>query len=657
MADFKSELLGFSKKSLPSPYDTLTSRTVAGGSKYSPDPVATRQSTLAGGLTTALTHIISTDIGETNKVAIGMCGGDVSVCEYHSSIDNIVDIIVYDPDSGDLSGSVYNTETASGDKYVLEKGEKNGNAIHGALFPTYYSDDEFSENYELLKNEAKAGYPDRNYAAQLMGILNDNVYRRMKDSSISTHITLAEPTGKKFALTLIRNAAFTSGTYDPHTTRIGSFEMLSGNTTAAPAAGVVHKSKYTKEDLIDKFIINPTREFTEEEKLMKQSSALDDYYIVSETDLKICNIIQQTTNTNIPFRVFTFRGDAGTGKSAKAKAVANGVGLPIVTYTCSSNTEIFDFIGQVMPDTNKNSVSGACANDELLKKLEALGGISFENIAKVLGLPTMSDIDFDPVMFYEDMTGQTVEVNDSSDGETYIVDGKNIGDFANMKRLAVDSWQQIMSKNFDQIINSVKKANGEDTKFIYTETDFIRAIKYGWVVEIQEPNVILSEGVLVGLNGLLAEGRITLPTGETIERHPDCIIIFTTNVTYNGCRAMNQSVIDRSNKVYDIDAPSVEVMAERAMSMSGNENEEDVLEMAQIVKDIASDMVSTGIDDGVCGMRSLANWALASRFENPYEAFDECVLSKTSMDEESRLSLRKRIDESKFKPVKKKRVI
>lgn len=656
MADFKSEILGFSKKTLPAPYDTLTSRTISGGSKYSPDPVATRQSTLAGGFTTALTHIISTDIGSTNKVAIGLCSSDVTVCEYHSSMDDIIDIIVYDADSGDLSGSVYNTASSSGDKYVLEKGEKNGNAIHGALFPYYYLDEEFAENYELLKKEAAAGYPDRNYAAQLMGILNDNVYRRMKDPSISTSIKLTEPTGKKFALTLIRNAAFAAGTYDPSTVKIGKFEMLSGNSAAPTHSGVVTKSKYTKEDLVDKFLINPERVFTDEEKLMKQSSAIDDFYIVDETDLKICNIIQKTTNTNMPFRVFTFRGDAGTGKSAKAKTISNGIGLPFVTYTCSSNTEIFDFIGQVMPDTNGKSTNSKSANDEIIKKLEALGGISFNNIAKVLGLPALSDIDFDPAMFYEDMTGKTVEIKKTSSGETYSVDGENIGDFNNMKKIAVDSWQQIMEENFNQIIAKIREDKGE-TKFVYTETDFIKAIKYGWVVEIQEPNVILSEGVLVGLNGLLAEGRITLPTGETIERHPDCVIIFTTNVTYNGCRAMNQSVIDRSNKVYDIEAPSVEVMAERAMSISGNENEEDVLEMAQIVKDIASDMVSSGIDDGVCGMRSLANWALAACFEDPYEAFNECVLAKTSFDEDSRASLRKRIDESKFKPVKRRRVI
>ena len=657
MADFISDLLGFGKATLCPPYDTLSSKRVSVGSKYSPDPAATKTSTLAGGLTTALTYIVATDIDKDNKVAIGMCTKDTSVAEYHSSQPDIFDIVSYDSSTGELMANVYNTSSSTGDKYSLGKGEKNGNAIHCAMFPYYMEDDEFAEYYEKLKEEAENDYPDRIKASEIMGVLNDNVYRRMKDSSIATHIRLPEFSGKTYSLPLIRNAAFATGTYDPTTVLVGNFEMLKGNSAGpVKSAGGASKSKYTREDLIDKFLLNPSRVFTTEEELLKQANRLDDYYIVDPMDLKICNIIQQTSNTNIPFRVFTFRGEAGSGKSEKCKAISNGVGLPLVRFTCSSNTEIFDFVGQVMPDTKKTDPSVSC-DDALLAKLESMGGISFENIAKALGFPSLVDIHFDPVMAYEDMTGKTIDVSGEGDDEIYSVGGRTIGGKSEMMVEAARYWEETMKMKFDSIIATVRKNNGDDTKFIYTETPFIKAIKNGWVVEIQEPNVILSEGVLVGLNGLLAEGRITLPTGETIERHPDCVVIFTTNVTYNGCRAMNQSVIDRSNKVYDIDAPDVSVMAERAMSMSGNENEDDVTEMAQIVKDIASDMIAAGIDDGVCGMRSLANWALASRFEDPYDAFHECVLSKTSMDEESRLSLKKRIDESKFKPMKGKKRI
>ena len=68
----------------------------------------------------------------------------------------------------------------------------------------------------------------------------------------------------------------------------------------------------------------------------------------------------------------------------------------------------------------------------------------------------------------------------------------------------------------------------------YVETDFIKALKNGYVVGIiQEPSTILQPGVLVGLNSLLEqEGTITLPTGEVIRRHPDAVVVVTTNVGY-----------------------------------------------------------------------------------------------------------------------------
>ena len=71
--------------------------------------------------------------------------------------------------------------------------------------------------------------------------------------------------------------------------------------------------------------------------------------------------------------------------------------------------------------------------------------------------------------------------------------------------------------------------------------------------------------------------------------------------------------------------------------------------MAQIVRDMAADLVKEGVDDGVCGMRSLTNWATNATFENPYKAFEKCVLSKVSMDSEVREAMRKRIDESSFR--------
>ena len=123
----------------------------------------------------------------------------------------------------------------------------------------------------------------------------------------------------------------------------------------------------------------------------------------------------------------------------------------------------------------------------------------------------------------------------------------------------------------------------------------------------------MQPGVLVGLNSMLEQtGSITLPTGEIINRHPDAVVVVTTNVTYEGCRGLNQSVIDRMSLVHDVELPSPEIMAERAMSVTGFDDDYQVAKMVQVVNDMSEYMRKNGITDGSCGMRSLIDWIIST---------------------------------------------
>lgn len=51
------------------------------------------------------------------------------------------------------------------------------------------------------------------------------------------------------------------------------------------------------------------------------------------------------------------RGPAGTGKTEGAKAIAAGLHLPYRCITCSANTEIFDLLGQILPDVDEKQLS------------------------------------------------------------------------------------------------------------------------------------------------------------------------------------------------------------------------------------------------------------------------------------------------------------
>jgi len=176
--------------------------------------------------------------------------------------------------------------------------------------------------------------------------------------------------------------------------------------------------------------------------------------------------------------------------------------------------------------------------------------------------------------------------------------------------------------------------------------------KNGYVVEIQEPTVITQPGVLVGLNSLLEQtGSITLPTGEVIQRHPDTVVVVTTNITYEGCRGLNQSVVDRMSLVEDIELPDPDVMAQRAMAVTGAADEYQVSQMVQVVNDMSEYMRKNGITDGSCGMRSLIDWINSTEITgDPYRSALCTIISKATSDPEDRETLKTAILEPIFAP-------
>ena len=76
-------------------------------------------------------------------------------------------------------------------------------------------------------------------------------------------------------------------------------------------------------------------------------------------------------------------------------------------------------------------------------------------------------------------------------------------------------------------------------------SEIVRAMEKGYLLEIQEPTVIRDASVLVALNSALEQnGMLNLPTG-VVRRHPDCVVIITTNRNYQGNRPLNESLRDR----------------------------------------------------------------------------------------------------------------
>jgi MoxR-like ATPase len=175
----------------------------------------------------------------------------------------------------------------------------------------------------------------------------------------------------------------------------------------------------------------------------------------------------------------------------------------------------------------------------------------------------------------------------------------------------------------------------------YVDTPLIEAIRYGYVCELQEPSCIANPGVLVGLNSLLDNCQtITLPTGERVKRHPDTVIVVTTNSDYAGCKDVNQSVISRMDLIYDIGAPDLATMVKRVMNVTGCTDEQEVTKMAGVVRDMAERCRQTMITDGSCGMRELKAWVLSTMItKDPYESALTTVIASASADPDNRADL------------------
>jgi len=301
-------------------------------------------------------------------------------------------------------------------------------------------------------------------------------------------------------------------------------------------------------------------------------------------------------------------------------------------YTCSAGTEIFDFIGQILPDSNKK----VSASSDELETVESMGGITYANVAKLLNLPDFEDVDYDPEGTYETLTGVKKENATSQDCMAIIL-------------------EKTISKV--QALSTLKEGKSSDKgqTFSYTDTDFLRALKNGYVVELQEPTTIMQPGVLVGLNSLLEqEGSITLPTGEVIERHPDAVVIVTTNIDYEGCRGLNQSVIDRMSLIKDIELPTPEVMVQRAMSVTGATDEHLVSQMVNVVNSMAEYCKKNSILDGSVGMRSLIDWIISAEITGDvYKSALSTIVSKATSDEDARMALITNTLEQEFLPKRK----
>lgn len=553
-------------------------------------------------------------------------GFNANICEIRDEYDGRMNLYVYKEKSAnvvDARGTIFMYEEMS-------KIEKNGsaeNARYIGVFPIIFDllreDVEFNSGFEgILQQynmlEEKAEDEKKSIAECMDDVWKENtwsliamcsdVFYQMDKNGELDGVEFKKVSKKEMERVIKEN-----------------FDHTPDSITAFSFS---HMETGIPEDLKieGKYQIDPDRVLTEEELALIKANPLKDEYIVDEIDIEVCEDILASMDSASPFDCFIFEGEPGSGKSSKALSIAHALRRPLVIVSCHPTMEFYDLISQVVPPTEDELTK---EGKLLIEKIEQLGGMTYKNIAEVLELPSIDDVGFAPEDVYE------------------FFGGKDLGRKPNITD-ALKLWNERIAEAWNDSLAKIS-AGAKQNNLKFAETPFLKAVRNGWVVEIQEPTLVINEGVLAGLNSLLQEKTITLPTGEVVRRHKENIIIFTTNVDLEGCRNMNQALMDRAAEVFHINSPSVEVMAQRASAMSGNKDIVMIKEMAKVVTDINKKMHELGVNDGVCGMRSLINWAIKAKRIDPVEAAESTIISKVSLSDEEAKDLAKTIlMESKF---------
>ncbi|WP_430604714.1 AAA family ATPase [Enterococcus sp. DIV0125] len=246
-------------------------------------------------------------------------------------------------------------------------------------------------------------------------------------------------------------------------------------------------------------------------------------------------------------------GDAGSGKTQLAKALSADLQLPYTKVTCFA-------------DMDKSDVFGAL-------------------------LPVVESVDADSQELLE-----AISQTESFDAVLRLVQSHYQLDVLSAREKLAEFVQQIEAKSETTPIH-----------YKYYPSEIVRAMEKGYLLEIQEPTVIRDASVLVALNSALEpNGMLNLPTG-IVRRHPDCVVVITTNRNYQGNRPLNESLRDRMQHAEKMDLPSLEVMVERAVGKTGIQESSILFKMAEIIR-LLDETAKANAIKGVAGMRSYFYW-------------------------------------------------
>lgn len=344
--------------------------------------------------------------------------------------------------------------------------------------------------------------------------------------------------------------------------------------------------------MLTPFEITNTRVFSRLEKQMIWQKPQS--HQTSEVEIRVASEIKNNwDDSEMKIMNVLLEGDAGSGKTQLAKALSYDLQLPYTKVTCFADMDKSDVFGALLPVVTTDDES----DGELL---------------------------------------EAIYQTDSLDAVLKLI--------AQHYSITIEQAKTRLK----ELIERIDRNEQEVVHYKFYPSEIVRAIEKGYLLEIQEPTVIRDASVLVALNSALEpNGMLNLPTG-VIKRHPDCVIVITTNRNYQGNRPLNESLRDRMQHAERMDLPALEVMVERAVAKTGVTNLAVVTKMAEVIR-LLDETAKANAIKGVAGMRSYFYWV--NTFKQGQDIFESLypkVIYKLTTEPSEITLLQEALDDSKL---------
>lgn len=123
------------------------------------------------------------------------------------------------------------------------------------------------------------------------------------------------------------------------------------------------------------------------------------------------------------------------------------------------------------------------------------------------------------------------------------------------------SFKMKENSDEDSLKGTIKSINGKE--ILYEDTPVVKALKNGWVCEIQELSVATNQGAETFFNPILDKSRtFEDASGKTFNVHPDALLIFTFNPNYCENNQIATSLLNRIEDQYMIEFPDIETVCQ-----------------------------------------------------------------------------------------------